>query len=163
MRLLDLLMWSILLTLLGAGLFMVILEMFLPGMVMGLLGALSILAGVIYAYAAFDANVGNIVLIATLFGSLVLFSIWMKVFPNSPIGKLLTLKSAISEGTAIADKSNLLGRRGKALSFLRPAGVALIDGTRVDVVSETDLIEAGSEIEVVKVEGLRVVVRRALT
>jgi membrane-bound serine protease (ClpP class) len=156
-------MWSILLTLLGAGLAMIILEMLLPGMVMGLLGALSILAGVIYAYAAFDVNVGNIVLIATLFGSLVLFSICMKVFPNSPIGKLLTLKSAISAGTAISDKSNLLGRRGKALSFLRPAGVALFDGTRVDVVAETDLIEAGSEVEVVKVEGLRVVVRRVST
>ncbi len=154
-------MWSILLTLLGAGLAMVILEMFLPGVVLGLLGAVSLIAGVIYAYAVFDVNVGNVVLIGTLLGSLILFFVWIKVFPYSPVGKILTLKSEIKQGTAASDRSNLLGQRGRALSFLRPGGVAVFDGTRVDVVAETDLIEAGSEIEVVKVEGLRIVVRRA--
>jgi membrane-bound serine protease (ClpP class) len=153
-------MWSLLLILLGAGFFMLILEMFLPGMVMGVLGALSVIAGIFYAYIAFDFNVGNTVLVGAMLGSLVLFLVWMKIFPHSPVGKALTLKSSLGAGSAMANRSGLIGRRGKALSYLRPAGTAVFDQDRVDVVAETNLIEAGSEIEVVKVEGVRVVVRR---
>lgn len=50
---------------------------------------------------------------------------------------------------------------GIALSDLRPAGVAHIDGQRVDVVTEGDYIAAGERIEVLHDEGWRRVVRRA--
>ena len=45
--------------------------------------------------------------------------------------------------------------------MLRPAGFALIDGERVDVVSDGEPIEAGTAVEVVRVDGNRIVVRRA--
>jgi membrane-bound serine protease (ClpP class) len=43
---------------------------------------------------------------------------------------------------------------------LRPAGVALVNGRRVDVVTEGGLIAAGARVKVVAIEGNRVVVRR---
>jgi membrane-bound serine protease (ClpP class) len=46
------------------------------------------------------------------------------------------------------------------LSPLRPAGVADIDGSRVDVVSDGEFIETGAAIEVTRVDGNRVVVRQ---
>ena len=52
-----------------------------------------------------------------------------------------------------------LGRVGVALSPLRPAGVADIGGSRVDVVSDGGFVSAGAAIEVTRVEGNRVVVR----
>ncbi len=52
-----------------------------------------------------------------------------------------------------------LGRTGTALSPLRPAGVADIEGARVDVVSEGWFIDAGAPIEVTRVDGNRIVVR----
>ena len=54
------------------------------------------------------------------------------------------------------------GRTGTALSPLRPAGIADIDGARVDVVSDGGFIEAGTPIEVTRVDGNRVVVQRSL-
>ena len=42
---------------------------------------------------------------------------------------------------------------------LRPAGKALIEGKRVDVISEGGFIERGAQVQVIQVEGLRVVVR----
>jgi membrane-bound serine protease (ClpP class) len=54
-----------------------------------------------------------------------------------------------------------LGRTGTALSPLRPAGIADIDGARVDVVSDGDFIEAGTPILVTRVDGNRIVVRRS--
>ena len=54
-----------------------------------------------------------------------------------------------------------LGRTGTALSPLRPAGIAEIDGVRVDVVSDGDFIEAGTPLLVTRVDGNRIVVRRS--
>jgi membrane-bound serine protease (ClpP class) len=47
------------------------------------------------------------------------------------------------------------------VSPLRPAGIADFHGERVDVVSQGEYIAAGEPVEVVRVEGNRVVVRRA--
>lgn len=53
----------------------------------------------------------------------------------------------------------LVGKGGEALTSLRPAGTAMIDGRRVDVVSESEYITGKTPVIVVAVEGGRVVVR----
>ena len=63
----------------------------------------------------------------------------------------------------VAQGSNLSrfqDQTGIAASPLRPAGVAEIAGERVDVVTEGGFIPAGSRIQVIKVEGVRVVVKQ---
>lgn len=51
------------------------------------------------------------------------------------------------------------GTRGTALTVLRPSGKARFSAGDVDVVSDGGYIQAGTEIEVVLIEGHRVVVR----
>ena len=55
----------------------------------------------------------------------------------------------------------LVGRRGKAMSTLRPAGRADFGGEPLDVVTDGELIEAGEPVEIAEVHGNRLVVRRA--
>ena len=62
------------------------------------------------------------------------------------------------EGDIVAQKLHI-GSAGKSESYLRPAGIANFDGHRVDVTSEGDFIPAGAEIEVLRIEGNRVVVK----
>ena len=50
------------------------------------------------------------------------------------------------------------GDTGTALTDLRPAGAASIGGKRVDVVTQGEYISKGQEIEVMLIEGQRVVV-----
>lgn len=57
----------------------------------------------------------------------------------------------------------LLGATGRALSDLRPGGIATIEGERVDVVSEGGYIVAGTEIVVTRDDGYRRVVREIET
>jgi membrane-bound serine protease (ClpP class) len=52
-----------------------------------------------------------------------------------------------------------LNGTGVALTQLRPSGTAKINGQRVDVVTEGALIERGTAVKVVVVEGARIVVR----
>jgi membrane-bound serine protease (ClpP class) len=77
--------------------------------------------------------------------------------------KRLTLKKAQNDGEGYtsgpAGLDALLSREGTALTPLRPSGTAVIDGKRVDVVTEGEMIDKDKPVRVIKVEGGRVVVR----
>ena len=89
----------------------------------------------------------------------------LRVLPSLPFGRRLVLATGMQAdlgyvSTPESDR-RWLGRIGTSVSPLRPAGIAEIDGTRVDVVSDGGFIEAGAAIEVTRVDGNRIVVRRA--
>jgi membrane-bound serine protease (ClpP class) len=88
-----------------------------------------------------------------------------RVLPSLPFGRRLVLATEIASesgyvSAAESDRS-FVGRTGTAVSPLRPAGIADIEGSRVDVVSDGAFIEAGSAIEVTRVDGNRIVVRKS--
>ncbi|WP_272481760.1 NfeD family protein, partial [Rhodothermus marinus] len=56
----------------------------------------------------------------------------------------------------------LVGKRGRAVTPLRPAGVVEIDGRRYDVVASGQFVSAGTPVEVVRVQGSRIEVRPLL-
>jgi membrane-bound serine protease (ClpP class) len=85
-----------------------------------------------------------------------------RVFPENAFVKRLTLSAAQGpDYVAALNHRDLIGHTGRATSFLRPAGVATIDGRRVDVLTEGDFLPAGTEIVVTRVEGARIFVRPA--
>ena len=53
----------------------------------------------------------------------------------------------------------LKGKTGTAKTTLRPSGTAVFEGELVDVVTLGEFIQAGSEIIVTSVEGMRVIVK----
>jgi membrane-bound serine protease (ClpP class) len=157
--------------LVSSGLVLLAVEIFVtPGFgVPGVLGIAALLSGlslsVIGAGATWEfilKAVGRVVfsLLLALLGSLVL----LRFLPRLPFGRKLILETGLAAGEGFAsaperDKS-WLGKSGRAVSPLRPAGIADIEGERVDVVSDGDFIELGAEIAVTRVDGNRIVVRR---
>ena len=57
------------------------------------------------------------------------------------------------------DMQVLVGRTGVTTSVLRPAGIGDFDGVRLNVVTEGGFIEKGEPIEIVRVDGSKIVVR----
>ncbi len=102
----------------------------------------------------------------SLFLLLFLTTAWLmaKYLPKTAVFSRLVLSDTTAKGKAFAaieeGTAGLLNSRGQAISYLRPAGIALINGARMDVVSNGTMIDAGSEIEVIKVEGRRIVVQK---
>jgi membrane-bound serine protease (ClpP class) len=80
------------------------------------------------------------------------------------MGRHLVLATGLSAESGFTSEPlqehGLVGKTGVAASTLRPAGIADIDGKRVDVVSDGEFIEPGESIRVDHVDGNRVVVRR---
>ncbi len=159
------------LLLIGIGLVLLVVEIFIiPGF--GLAGALGIAAllgglglsmvGAGDTVAVMLDAVGRVVLalLVALLASLVL----LRFLPRLPLARRMILQADLGSGPAhgSAPETDLrwLGKQGRALSVLRPAGIAEIEGERVDVVSDGAMIEAGAPIEVMRVDGNRIVVRR---
>lgn len=153
--------WPILLVVLG--IVLLLLEFLLPTVgALGAAAAISLIAGVAWGFAL-DANLGVNLLIACAFGVPLAIFAGMKLLPRSPLGKLLVNPGAtFTDGAAVDPRdAALVGREGVVDALLRPAGVAIFDGRRVDVVSRGEAIEAGARVRVIEVSGNRVVVALA--
>ena len=85
----------------------------------------------------------------------------IRYLPGIPLFRRIALEETTSAAlgyTSSPDYSALLGKPGTALSDLRPAGKADIDGHRLDVVTEGSYIGNGQPVEVIEVRGSRIVV-----
>lgn len=156
--------------LVAAGVLLLALELLvIPGFgVAGVLGILALIAGLSLSligagttWQAILTATGRVALSVLL--ALGGFFVLLRFLPHLPFGRQLVLETGLGALTAPAtpeDHRHLLGRRGTAVSPLRPAGIADFEGERVDVVSRGDYIDAGEAITVIQVAGSRIVVRR---
>jgi membrane-bound serine protease (ClpP class) len=85
------------------------------------------------------------------------------LLPKTPIGKRLMLRTSQKKDAGYVaqskEEAELLGKSGVTVSMLRPSGEAKIDGRRYDVMTEGEMIEKDTPVEVRRVEGNRIVVR----
>ncbi len=144
--------------LLLAGILLLALEVFLPGLVAGIAGIICLGVGVLLAYRDFGPVAGSAALGLTGVTLVVGFFVWLRYFPGSSFGQRFVSQGTVGE--IRAEKPELLDQAGVALTPLRPSGAALIGGHRVDVVTEGPMVERGSPVRVVAIEGMRVVVRK---
>lgn len=146
----------------GLGLALIVSEALFPSLGLLSIGAAIALISAVSAAFAVDTATGVAFLIADAIAAPLALGLGMKVFPKTPMGKRMVSSGLSFESSAATDERDLgiLGHDGEVVSPLRPAGLARIDGRRVDVVSRGELIEVGEPIRVVSVEGNRVVVAR---
>ena len=150
-------MMTLIITLLIVGAILMFLETLLPGLIIGIIGFLCLVAAVILGYQEFGFQTGNQILSGVVVGLVLGVMGWLKFFPESRLAKRYVSQSVVGE--LGVDRPELLGGVGVTLTGLRPSGTASINGERVDVVSEGAFIEQGAAIRVVVVEGARIVVR----
>ena len=142
------------------GLFLLAIEVFIPGGVLGAAGFASLLAACVTGFRAFPEPWGGISLIAILGISTVGLLLWLKIFPKTIVGKALTLNASAADFKTCKDFSYLLDTEGTAQTDLRPAGIVQINDHRIDVVAENGWIEKDSPIKVVAIAGTKISVRK---
>lgn len=148
---------TLIIALLVLGAALLFLETILPGMIAGLIGFICLIAAVVLGYQDFGYQGGTLILAGVIVGLMLGVWCWLKFFPESRIARKFVSQGAVGE--LGVDRPELLNCTGTALTQLRPSGVANINGQRVDVVAESGLIERGTSVKVVTVEGSRIVVR----
>lgn len=166
------------------GLILMALEIFvMPGFgIFGISGGVLLLMSVVMASQTFGHSepgrdmvllARNLTTVSLSIGAVILIAVVLNRFlPHMPIMGAMILSPPGSplatDGPQLrpdlinsGSGAGLVGLSGKAQTTLRPAGKALLDGRLVDVVSDGGYIDTGTPIEVVRVEGNRVIVREA--
>ena len=144
------------------GLALIGLEMFVPGGIVGTVGIITVVYAIIYVnkstyYIAF-------ILVVSLILAVILYYVNRNVFHKKLmfLDRFVLNDSISTENGYVASESRveLVGKKLKAYTDLRPAGVAILDNEKLDVVTDGDFIEKGNEVEIVRVEGMRIVVKK---
>ncbi len=152
---------AIIITLIVIGIVFILLELFfIPGVTIASLGGVGCLvAAVILAYKNIGPTAGNITLILALVATIA--AIWW-FFHSRTLDKM-ALDSEIDSKVVSQNGSDgkvAPGDKGICLSRLAPSGKILVNGVTLEGHSETGMIDEGSEIEVIRIESYRVIVKR---
>ncbi|MBN2211291.1 MAG: hypothetical protein JW709_07830 [Sedimentisphaerales bacterium] len=153
--------------LLIAGLVLIVLEVLLPsGGVISVLATAALVGSIILGFMD-SRSTGVTLLIIMAVVVPIMIIIGFNILPHTPIGRKITLRpeltqqahrSAPTKSIADEDYSRLQGRIGKAVTPLRPSGIGEIDGERVSVVAQGEMIEKDTPIVVLNVEGNNIIV-----
>ncbi|WP_455486250.1 NfeD family protein [Gemella sp.] len=144
------------------GIALIGLEMFIPGGIVGTVGVVTLVYAIIYVnkstyYIAF-------ILVISLILAVILYYVNRNVFHKKLmfLDRLVLNDSISTKDGYVASESRLelLGQKLIAYTDLRPAGVAVLENEKLDVVTDGDFVEKGNKIEVIRVEGMRIVVKK---
>ncbi|MDR2982672.1 MAG: hypothetical protein LBV12_10555 [Puniceicoccales bacterium] len=141
------------------GLVLIGAEIFLPGMICGILGTLLVIGGVGMAFYTEGMMAGVLAMSVVFVAMLVGFWFYVKVLPKTRMGKKIFLDATIEgAGAEAPGDDTLIGQQGAALTVLAPSGLVRVDGRQYEAVSRDGFLEKGEGIVVVGRETLRLVV-----
>ncbi|HOM44037.1 MAG TPA: NfeD family protein [Bacillota bacterium] len=144
------------------GMVLLMIEALMPGFgVAGISGIVLVLASIVMISSSFFQA---ILLLAgtTAMAVILVVALYRMGYGKRFVKSMILNTEQKNEEGYVSTKGyeKYLGMRGIAATPLRSAGTVIIDGNRIDAVSEAEFIDKDTEVEVIKVEGGRIVVKR---
>ena len=145
------------------GMALIVIEMLIPGFgAAGISGGIALVAGLWIGSPDFPTAMFSLLIIVVLLAVIAVI-----IFRSALRGKLsrspVVLNTAIDAGSterANEEIKKLVGLRGTTVTTLRPSGIAMINGKRMDVSSEAEFIDKDVDIVVESVDGMKILVKR---
>lgn len=143
------------------GILVILAEIFIPSLGVLTAIALGLLFYSLYLVFTTISNFAGMVFVGfDLLAIPILVVLGLKILAVSP----LSLKNRLSSKEGVVSQASGLeeyrDKQGKSVTTLRPAGIALINGKRLDVVTDGDYIEANTPIIVTGVTGNQIIVEK---
>jgi membrane-bound ClpP family serine protease len=154
--------WAFLL--LAIGLFVVVLELFLPSAgILGVFAGALILSSIVLGFMD-SLKSGALVLMIAVIALPSLLGAMVKIWPHTPLGKLILLKD-LKPDDVLPNRprhewlANLEGQLGIAKTKMLPSGIVVINGEKYDAISEGFAIEIDDPVIVTAVRENRIYVQ----
>ena len=160
------LLWVVVLFLLG--LCVMVLEVFLPsGGILGFLSLTAIIAAIATAFLEQGVAAGMAALTVAAVVVPTVLALAFRWFPETPLGRRVLPPppdplETLPDAPGRRRLQELVGRTGQAVTEMLPWGIVEVGGIRVDAMSESGPIEAGTAVDVVGMQGRAVVVISAM-
>jgi membrane-bound serine protease (ClpP class) len=152
------------------GLLLLVVEVFVPsGGILFVLSIVAIVIGVTWVFYVPESEGGGpvsgaVTLTAVFILAPAVVAVAFHYWPRTAMGKRFFLPEPEADNTVAAlpeylEMEQLKGQIGKTVTQLRPSGVTLIQGHRIDTKTEGMFVEAGQWVRVIDVRAGQVTVR----
>lgn len=137
-------------------------EIFTPGLILGVLGAVAMIAGCGLAFSQFGPVAGGLAALAAvlLLGlTLYLELVWL---PKTHFGRKLVVHSTVSStsqpmpAAAVA----VMGKTAEAVTTLAPSGYVNVDGRRYEAFCQSGHAAKGAVLRVIGLDNFRLIVTK---
>lgn len=149
--------------LLGLSLLFGVLEIFVPSFGFLTVSACAALAGSVWVAFYVGPTFGLIYLTGILIATPIVVTVVLRTIPQTSLGKKVFLET---EPTPPEEADplrrtfrELIGRTGRAVSLMMPAGRVEIDGKSYDALSDLGAVDPGTEVIVLRSEQATLIVR----
>lgn len=143
------------------GIILLVAEIFVAGFgILGVLGIVSICTSVVMA--AYDTTYGLKVMLLAMAAASVVSWVLFKYFGHLGVWNRLIHTDVQDKSQGYTPGRNLrhmMYQVGRTVTPLRPSGTAVFNGQRFDVVSDGAFLQVGTEVQIVLIEGTRIVVK----
>ncbi len=143
-----------------AGILLLAIEVFVPGMIVGIVGGLSIIAGVVTAFSLYGSGGGMLALLCG--GGLLGVTLYIEfvVLPRTKLARTLSMQATV-EGTsqpAVADLAAVIDQLGETITPLAPSGYVSLNGRRYEAFSQSGYLAKGVTVRVTGLDNFRLTV-----
>lgn len=143
------------------GAFLLGIEVFVPGGILGTIGGLLMAVGCGLAFLDFGASGGWIAVAVAvgLIGAILWFD--FVIFPKTSLGRRMFLNNA-TDGRSqppIAVETDVVGREAEALTALAPTGYVSVDGRRYEAFCRAGFVDQGTRLTVISIDTFRLIVQ----
>lgn len=145
-----------------AGIALIILELFLPGGIVGVIGLICVVVSLFLAAGSFTEMAISI-LIATAVSTIAVILLTKVLGKRMKFFKKFILTDSTNKESGYVSnetREDLVGQIAVTATALRPSGTIVLGDERIDVVSEGAFIDKDEQVKIVKAEGSRIVVRK---
>ncbi len=147
-----------------AGVLLLALEVVVPGAILGIVGSISLLAGVGVAFNQYGFGGGAIAL--GVAAGLVAITLYLEfvLLPRSRLAKTFSMTGTVAGQSqpVVADRA-IIGRRVVAVTPLTPSGIVELNGRRYEAFARSGHSPVGAQLDVIDVDNFRLIVSNAST
>lgn len=144
------------------GTVLLVLEVFMPSSILGVLGGVAMLAGCVVAFMNYGARGGSLAVVAGL--AILGLALYAEfgLLPKTRIGRRFFLDAAIGATSQppVAEAHAVVGKSCEAVTTLAPTGYVLLDGRRYEAFSQSGHVAKGTALKVVAVDNFRLTVTK---
>lgn len=144
---------SVIIILAVIGILCILAELVLPGGIIGIGGVICLLASVVMTFVNYGFKAGAFAFIAFVILGFVMLWFWMKHFQKLPGTKQLVLDKALNDRSEDKRLAALIGKEGIALTKIAPSGHVEVGDEKLDVMSESGIIEKGASVKIIETRG----------
>lgn len=144
------------------GFVLLLIEVFIiPGFgITGISGIIAIFASLVLSFRNIR-EASYAISFAIVVSFLVIVVMSKRLGKSKSLGRLVLRTAEHTDDGYVATpvRQDYVGKTGHTLTFMRPSGTVLIEDERIDAVTEGEFLREGCKVQVIKVEGPRLVVR----